>query len=81
MIFFILTYLKIWNLRIQELFTEIKKLAVLKFGDVAKLARIAKYHNFAICIGFPILKNRVNLGYWEHLEVSKLAQGQILWVF
>ena len=33
---------------------------MLKFGDVAKLARIAKYHNFAICIGFPILKNGVN---------------------
>ena len=38
----VLTYFKIWITGVQELFTEFKKLALLKFGDVAKSARIAK---------------------------------------
>ena len=40
--FFIFWYVKIWNAGVQELFTEFKKLAVLKFGVVANSARIAK---------------------------------------
>ena len=40
--FLILTCLKIWITGVQELFTEFKKLALLKFGDVAKSAHIAK---------------------------------------
>ena len=40
--FLVLTYLKIWNTGIQELFTEFKKLFVVKFCAVANLARFAK---------------------------------------
>ena len=39
--FLVLNYLKIWN-TVQELFTEFKKLLVLKNGDVANSARFAK---------------------------------------
>ena len=52
--FLVLTYLKIWDTQIQELFTEFKKLLVVEFCAVANLARFAK------CIGFSIFrKNRV----------------------
>ena len=40
--FLVLTYFKIWITGVQELFTEFKKLALLKFADVAKSAHIAK---------------------------------------
>ena len=40
--FFIFRYVKIWNTGVQELFTEFKKLSVLKFGDVANSAPFAK---------------------------------------
>ena len=36
------THLKIWNARIQELFTEFKKLVVVKFCAIANSARFAK---------------------------------------
>ena len=41
-IFLYFTHIKIWNTGAQELFTEFKKLLVLKNGDVANLARFAK---------------------------------------
>ena len=67
--FFIFRYVKIWNAGVQELFTEFKKLALLKFGDVANSAPFAtcrEMYRISHIVKFGLLKPRNMKAYQNH---------------